>query len=208
MTADANQVRFSSKPSIEEIAGLLSRELPDAERAEAMRLLVEVILPWELRALGGHPRPVALAQAAYDDLEAALRSRPPADRLAALQGRALHARAAQAAGAAMDLALRRYALDHPSRAEQATSRLADPAVGALAREETVARAVSLAAAIDALERQARASAPRVWEAERLTLFQARLAAGSATTGSFATATGPLADVLRELGEQPSILRVH
>jgi hypothetical protein len=198
---------FTSPPTVAEVAAPLAELVPAAARPAAMRLLVDEVLPWELRALATHPYPAALAQAVLDGLRAPLELAAPDRRLVLLAERALRNRFQRAHAEAVDLALRRYALDHPARAGDATALLGDPAIAALSRDETAARATALAGALDELEREARASA-EPWETNRLTLLHARLAAGSARSGSFATAAGPFVDLLRQLGERPEVLEVH
>jgi len=47
-----------------------------------------------------------------------------------------------------------------------------------------------------------------WETVRVSAVQARLTLQSARTGSFESATGPLADFLRDVGETPQALDIH
>jgi hypothetical protein len=198
---------FTSTPTVAEVAAPLAELVPAPARAEALRLLVDEVLPWELRALAPHPRPAALAQAVLDGLRAPLELAAPERRLPLLAERALHGRVQRAHAEAVDLALRRYALEHPARAGDAIALLGDPAIAGLSREATVERAAALGARLDALEREARPSATAL-ETDRLTLLHARLAAASARSGSFAVAAGPFADLLRQLGERPRVLDVH
>ncbi|MBP8811014.1 MAG: hypothetical protein KBG48_26120 [Kofleriaceae bacterium] len=105
---------------------------------------------------------------------------------------------------ALGLATRRYLLDHP--ATRAPAGWDDTlATAPLDRAALVARATEV-------QREASAALETTTgdchEALRLDAVHARLAAGSAATGSFAAAAGCLVDFLRAVGESPSVLDIH
>ena len=192
-------------PPTATLAADLAADLPAADRHAAELLLRDEVLPWELRNYADHPRRDNLVKVVRDDIAGALAAATPDQRLAVLQDRALGAGVARLERDAIALALRRYALAHPDKATAALERV-PPAIAALTAPDVDARAAALATEIDLLA--ARAGARGAAEQHRLALLHARMAAGAARTGSFATAAGPLADELRRLGEQPGELRVH
>jgi hypothetical protein len=192
-------------PPTAALAAELAADLPAADRQAAERLLRDEILPWELRSYPDHPRRDNLVKVVRDDVASALAAATPEQRLTVVQDRALGAGVGQIQREAIALALRRYAIAHPEKAAAALERV-PPAIAALAGPDVTARAAALGAEIDELEARARAAGSS--EHHRLALFHARMAAGAAKTGSFASATGELADELRRLGERPDELRVH
>jgi hypothetical protein len=192
-------------PPTAALAAELAADVPTADRQDAELLLRDEVLPWELRSYPDHPRRDNLVKVVRDDLASALAAATPEQRLGVVQDRALRARVGQIQREAIALALRRYAITHPEKAAAALEHV-PPAIAAMAGPDVEARAAVLTTEIDQLETRARTAGTS--EQYRLALFQARMAAGTARTGSFATATGELADELRRLGERPDELRVH
>jgi len=193
---------------LDQLAARLAATVPEADRPAATRALATVVLPWELRSLASSDDPGGLVRVVHDGLAGALAEVPPAQRLTWIARRALGARGQRALADATELAVRRYALDHPDRAAAAMERIATAQVAALTRPEVESRARTVSADLDEIEQASKAAGPDAWELNRITVMQARMAAGSARTGSFATSMGGLADVLRELGEPTDELRVH
>lgn len=192
-------------PPTAALAAELAADVPSADRDAAELLLRDEILPWELRSYADHPKRDNLVKVVRDDLASAFAAAAPEQRLTVVQDRALRARVGHIQREAIALALRRYAITHPDKAAAALERVPPPIAG-LAGPDVEARATALTTEIDQLETRARTAGTS--EQYRLALFQSRMAAGTARTGSFATATGELADELRRLGERPDELRVH
>ena len=111
---------------------------------------------------------------------------------------------------ARSLAVARYVHDNPDARSRVNPVWVDDDVQAWAvrsPEEIAVEAQSRLNALDAWEADARVE-PDILETRRIDLLHARLALAAAKTGSFATASGALADFLREAGSEPDILDVH
>jgi hypothetical protein len=102
-------------PPIPEVAAMLVRGLPEADRAAATRLLVDDILSRDLRDLPADPaaRPGALAivRAAYHTLVRTLEQLPPQGRLARLATIACARRGDRITRRATALAVARYVVE-------------------------------------------------------------------------------------------------
>lgn len=191
-------------PTPDEVAATadaIAAALPEAERAAVRATLVAEVLPWRLIA----PRDATVRgkqfAAVKDELIARLGAGDPTAALAVVRCEVQGQRMLRTA---LGLATRRYLLDHP--AARAPAGWDDVTSAApLDRAALVARATELqreaSAALETTTGDCR-------EALRLDAVHARLAAGSATTGSFATAAGSLVDFLRAVGESPSVLELH
>lgn len=216
-------------PPPAELAERLAGALPAPDRAAGRRLLEDDILPWRLRALAGHPRPAVLARGVYDGLAAVLAAVDSGQRLAVLRRAALDAHVGRAGEEALALAAARYVLDHPDRrpalarwvaaegpgasdpraAARAAIALglgdgAEPEAGRAAVRAEVARARRRLEVLRPSLQADRTSA----EAHRLSLGHLQMALDAADTGSFATAAGPMLDMLRDAGARPAALDVH
>jgi hypothetical protein len=108
------------------------------------------------------------------------------------------------------LALARYLKDHPEAAPRAGAwRDADVESWITAPEEAIrAEATKGLEALDEWRDETREAAPDEWEAGRVEFLQAQLNFQSARSGSFATASGSLADFLGEMGEEVDVLDEH
>jgi hypothetical protein len=199
----------SSPPSIDALADYLTPALPAADRAEARRLLVQEIFPWQLRGLADHPRKLELARGVYEGVATEIGAVGPTDRLAALHGLARRAAVQSAVEEAMTLAIARYLLDHPGVAGR-VARWVDAGVKrriAAGHDALRAEVAQMRQRVDALAHEIAAD-PRLAEAHRLDLLHIRMSLGSAESGSFDTAAGPMLDFLREAGATPASLDVH
>lgn len=192
-------------PSIEQVAAALAGGLPAPARGQAEDLLRREVLPWALRDAPTAPRPRALVQVVYEDLVAQLSEVAPEDRLGRLQVIACDTAADRLLHEATSLAVARYLRDHPRAAGGDAWRPDAARFGELDAARLGAEARQREAAIQALERSA---PPHCQRAIRAKVSHARLALGSAQTGSFATATAMLADFLRSVGEKPQSLDIH
>jgi hypothetical protein len=183
------------------IADAITAAVPEAHRAAVRGGLVAEILPWRLIA----PRDATVRRKQLAAVQEALIARlSVGDPQAALAIVRCEAQGQRLLRTALGLATRRYLLDHP--ATRAPAGWDDTlATAPLDRAALVARATEVqreaSAALETTTGDCR-------EALRLDAVHARLAAGSAATGSFATAAGSLVDFLRAVGESPSVLDIH
>ena len=108
------------------------------------------------------------------------------------------------------LAVARYLHDHPDVAPRADAwRGPDVESWIAASEEAIqAGATRGLEALDEWRDETRESAPEEWESGRVDFLQAQLNFQSARSGSFATASGSLADFLAEMGEDVDVLDEH
>ena len=110
---------------------------------------------------------------------------------------------------ALALAIARYVNTHPSANQQAQGWLDDDE-RSLLTDSAAELEAKASDELDSLERwvtHAREDREQ-WETVRVSAVQARLTLQSARTGSFESATGPLADFLRDVGETPQALDIH
>lgn len=193
----------SAPLTIDALAHALAHGL--ADRAAAERRLAAEVLPWRLRGLADHPRPDDLSRVVYDDLVERLGAVPVAGRTQILDELVCETTSDRLVGEATSLAVARYFLDHPGAAG------GDPWRRDAARWQGLA-AYRLATEADArgaeLDRLVKTAPPACSRAIGQKAIHARMALGSARTGSFATAAGMLLDFLRSVGQQPQTLDVH
>lgn len=197
----------ATPPPHGEIAALLARGLPERDRAAAARLLVDEILPWDLRELPGDPAaapgPRAIARAAYDTLANRLGEVPPGRRLARLATMACHRRAGRVTGRATALAVACYVADRGEpRSNLVVGYLADarPFL-AMPPDQRQAEADRIEADLAAFERDARGDDECIAR-QRIAVSHARHALVAARSGRFDAAIGPLYVFLRNAGASP------
>jgi hypothetical protein len=199
-------------PPIARMAELLASAVPQADRARAEKLLTEHILPAQLADLASHPQPLKLARAVYQRLAAELDETPADQRMAALEDRVQRTRFQRLDRHALSLAIARYLLDHPDAAQSGKlDTWINPTVStwrARSRDELTAEAEATLEQVQRLQDEIAASTPALWNQLRASFLRTRMALGSARTGSFETAAGPLADFLRAAGETPAPMDFH
>jgi hypothetical protein len=193
-------------PTAEALAERLASLLPGEDRDEAHALLMERVLPSAVAPYAGHPRLGRIVEMVYGDLGETLLAADPEDRLPALE-RAADEGDIRALGAhAQSLAVARYLAEHPDAAGQAGAFL-DADAETWRERGADAIAAEAETTLEALE----AWTERVDEALRQTrgsdVRNARMALGSARSGGFGTAAGPLSDFLAAVGEQPDRLDI-
>jgi hypothetical protein len=194
-------------PPSAEIAAMLVRGLPAHDRAAATRLLIDEILPWDLRDLPGDPTavpaPRAIARAAYDTLANQLGAVAPDRRLSRLVTMACTRRGGRVTGPATALAVARYVADHGRPTSNlVVGYLAEArAYLAMTPDQRQAEADRLERDLAAFERDARADSA-CDERQRLPLIHARRALDAARSGQFDVADGPLYVFLRNAGANP------
>jgi hypothetical protein len=112
--------------------------------------------------------------------------------------------------ASQSLAVARYLKDHPDAVDGAGIWLDDEAEAWMAKptEAIQEEATNGLEALDEWGDEAREEDPDEWEAGRVDFLQAQLNFQSARSGSFATASGSLADFLAEMGEDVDVLDEH
>jgi len=203
--SDFDPLPSGDPPVLDAVAAAIGAGFPADARGRAAAMLRDQILPWRLRSLATHPRPRRLAEVVYEDVTERLRAVPAAGRLVALEAVAFETAAERQVGEATSLAVARYLIDHPK------------ACGGEPWRTDAARWLSLTAAQREAEAGVRrteldalvtAAPPACSRAIRQKVIHARMALGSARSGSFATAAGMLLDFLRSVGEQPQELDVH
>lgn len=184
-------------PSPHEIAlALVSGFLPE-ERLQATALLVDVVLPWDLRGLSTFPTPRRLVDAAFAALAAELARVEANGRLARLEEIAWRRRGQQLLDRAVGLAVARWSFTHretvlPDPWREAAEPYSGMDVVALGTE-----AAALLRTVTALEH---VDDPCGRRALRAYLPHARVALHAAHSGSFSAASGSLAIFLRDVGE--------
>jgi hypothetical protein len=191
----------------EALAERLASLLPADDRDEAHALLMERVLPSAVAPYEGHPRLGRIVEMVYGDLGATLLAAEPEDRLPALE-RAADEGDVRAIGAhAQSLAVARYLAEHPDAAGRAGAFL-DADAETWRERGADAIAAEAETTLDALE----AWTERVDEPLRQTrgaeVKHARMALGSARSGGFGTAAGPLSDFLASVGAETERLDLH
>ena len=192
-------------PAVDAVVAAITAGFPADARARATALLRDRILPWSLRSLATHPKPRRLAEVVYEDLTDRLTRVAPSDRLVELERVDCEVTADRFVGEATSLAVARYLLDHPQATggapwRDAAARWRGQSTALLATE-----AERRTAELASFQQRAAAECGRAIGQK---LLHAKLALGSAGSGSFATAAGMLHDFLREVGEEPRELDVH
>jgi hypothetical protein len=195
-------------PSVAALAERLASLVPAGGRDEAHTALAERILPAALAGLPDHPRPRRLAEVVYEDLGERLQgSDDPASEVELMADEAeIRALAAHA----QSLAVARYLSDDPNAAARAGAFLDADAEQWRSRGAAAiaADAASTLEALEAWAEHARAEHPDLFETRRLDYVHAKLALGSAATGAFGTAAGPLYDFLQLMGTARDRLDIH
>ena len=194
-------------PSAEAIADALVNVLPELAREAARRRLLESVLPHALARVADHPRPRAMAEVVYENLAFALAASN--DPEVTLNDLAMTEELRNLSGKSLALAIARYVNDHPDADGTARSWLVDAEQRVLdaSLDDLREQATDGLAALDRLEAALR-ERPEVWETRRTEVAHTRLNLQSTRSGSFETATGPLNDFLREVGERPATLDIH
>ncbi len=176
-------------PSADALAERLATLFEDHEAAR------DALVPIVAAALSGvddHPRPRRLAEVVYEDLgERIMAADDREAELEALQLRSL-------AGHAQSLAVARYLSDHPDAAGRAGAFL-DAEAESWRQRGAEAIAAEASKALEALEDQS---------VRGPDYLHAKLALGSARTGAFGTAAGPLHDFLKLMGAPGERLDIH
>jgi hypothetical protein len=168
-------------------------------------LLAEQIVPWQLRGIARFEKPRRLAEVVYEDLVDELRPVPADHRIDRLETIACRTAGAKLLDEGMGLAIARWRLDHPGKVVPAPwDDTSAPWLGRTAAQLGADAATRLAE----VDRLVQDKTGDCREAMRLSLLHARMALGSAKTGSFATAAGSMIDFLHAVGESPQILDVH
>jgi hypothetical protein len=200
-------------PSNTEIAAMLARGVPERDRTAATALLVDEILPWDLRELPGDPNatpsPRAIVHAAYDTLATQLGEVAPERRLQRLATFACIRRGVRITGRATALAVARYVADRGKpRSNLVVGYLAEArAQLAMTPDERTAETDRVERDLAAFERGAEADRD-CHARERISVVHARLALDAARGGQFEAATGPFYVFLRHAGESPRHLEPH
>ena len=191
-------------PTATQIGGAIAAGISDAQRARATELLGQIV-PWQLRGAATFPKPRRLAEVVYENLVGELRPLAADRRVGALETIACRTTGETLLGDGMGLAISRWRLDHPGKPVPAPwDAMSAPWVGRTAAQLGAEADTRLAE----VEQLTRGKTGDCREAMRLSLLHARMALGSAKTGSFATAAGSMVDFLRAVGESPRILDVH
>jgi hypothetical protein len=193
-------------PSVDALAERLAGLVDDREAART--LLAEQILPAALSGLADHPRPRKLAEVVYEDLGERISNAD--DRSAEVQQMAEEAEIRTFAARAQSLAVARYLSDDPNAVGRADAFLDAEAEQWRTRGDD-AIAQEAETTLEALERwaeRAKDENPELFEIRRTDYLHAKLALGSAKTGSFGTAAGPLYDFLELMGTAQDRLDIH
>jgi hypothetical protein len=185
-------------PTVEAVVEAVLEVVPEAER-ETTRSFVEPIARHRLEGLSTHPRPASLAEVVYQHLRELLAVVDPEERIHRLQEEALSTEIDRLLQDSLMLAIARYGHDHPDAARANAWVAHRP--GWLNRDSGF-----YADEAGRLRQERERLLERVGAAEaenapplRAALRRADLNLGSATTGAFGTASGSLADFLREVG---------
>jgi hypothetical protein len=200
-------------PSSAELATMLARGLPERDRAAATALLVDEILPWDLRDLprdpSAAPSPRAIVHAAYDTLANQLGEVAPERRLGRLATFACLRRGSRITRRATALAVARYVADHGRpRSNMVVGYLGEAHEQiAMTPDERTAEADRVEHDLAGFEHDAQADAD-CHARLRIPLIHARLALDAARSGRFEAATGPLYVFLRYAGQSPQHLEPH
>jgi hypothetical protein len=211
VTTDIAPLPADTPTTIDAVADALVLAFDDADRAPARKLLVDDILPWDLRSLPTFPQPKALVKAGYDGIAQRLATVPRAQRLAMLDEIACDRRGDQLVGRAISLAVARWIADHrrPTARDDVAGFVEDAAPYlSMSADARNAEADRLEASLTAWSRDAAARHPSCAEQHRIPLVHARAALASARTGRFDPAMGALRDFLVGVGEHPRTLDPH
>jgi hypothetical protein len=192
------------------LGNALVQGLREGDRAEALSLLVDRILPVYLQGLSDHPNPRQLARLAYEGMSKTIEGASVDGRLTVIRAAGQHAELRDHVMTSLQLAIARYLKDHPDLVAQASAWV-DPTI-----EHWAARPVSEIAGeatrrldrLEAWRERTRAQYPDVWETDRTEYLEAKLALQSARSGSFDTAMGSLREFLRSVGAQPMALNIR
>ena len=196
--------------SYQDLADHVAAALPEADRAEGARILAEEILPRELVGLPYHPKPARLAEVVGTKLSEELAAAPESERLDTLRMAASRALVKEAQITSLKLAVARFLLDNPGKAE-AAGMWADGMVAKWQELGVGGIALEASDRLDTLESwrvSAQSQHPDVWASYRTQYNHSKLNLQSARSGSFDTAAGSLGDFLREVGAPAEVLNVH
>jgi hypothetical protein len=197
-------------PSVDALADRLASLVGKEDHEAARTLLADRILPSALSGLSEHPRPRRLAEVVYEDLGERLTNAEPDDRMAEVERLADEAEIRSLAARAQALAVARYLSDDPNAVDRAGPFL-DAEAEAWRERGAEAIAEEASSTLDALEEWAehtREEHPELFETRRTDYLHAKLALGSARTGTFGTAAGPLYDFLDLMGTARDRLDIH
>ena len=199
----------SAQPSSTELASLLERGFPAADAARARRLLLDEILPWDLRSVAGHPNARRLIELVYAGIADELRALAPAARWGRLEEMACDRAAEMLLERSVSLAVARYVRDRGAPTRPGLEGYLTPARAYLAMTaaQLVAAADEVATAWDRWTARAKRFASCAAR-HRLDELHGRTALGSSRSGSFASASGPFHAFLLQAGEHPQLLDVH
>lgn len=191
-------------PTAAQIADAIATGFPAEQRARATEMLGPIVL-WQFRSAATFPKPRRLAEVVYENLVDELRPVTADKRVDALETIACRTTGEKLLGDGMGLAIARWRLDHPGKAVPAPwDEMSAPWVG----RSTVQLGAEADTRLTEIERLTKDKTGDCREAMRMSLLHARMALGSAKTGSFSTAAGSMVDFLRQVGESPRILDVH
>jgi hypothetical protein len=197
-------------PAATALAERLASLVPAEDRDEAHGLLMERVLPGAVAPFEGHPRFRRVVEMVYGDLGETLLAAEPEDRLSALEAAADEGDIRSLAAHAQSLAVARYLAEHPDAAGQAGAFLdADAEQWRERGADAIAKeAQSTADALDAWSARVEEERPALLQTRGSDVRHARMALGSARTGAFGTAAGPLSDFLAAVGAETDRLDVH
>jgi hypothetical protein len=197
-------------PSVDALAERLASLVGKEDHEQARTLLADRILPIALSGLSEHPRPRRLAEVVYEDLGERLAGADPGDRMAEVERLADEAEIRALSAKAQSLAVARYLSDDPNAVDRAGPFL-DAEADAWRGRGAEAIAEEASTTLDALEQwaeDAREAHPELFETRRTDYLHAKMALGSARTGTFGTAAGPLYDFLEMMGTARDRLDIH
>jgi hypothetical protein len=186
-------------PSVETVVRAVIEVLPADQRAEA-RNLIEPIVRHRLAGLASHPRPERLAQVVYDNLAAAIAEAGPDQALPRLREEALRTEVDILLQDSLALAIARYGVEHPESAGLSRAWASHhPEWLGHGAAFYAAEAGRLQQTREGLLQRVNEAPPEIAGPLRPELLRANLNLSSAASGAFATASGPLADFLRDAG---------
>jgi hypothetical protein len=195
-------------PGVDALADRLASLVPSEDRESARALLAQRVLPSALSGLADHPRPRRLAEVVYEDIGERLLNAE--DRFTEVEIVADESEIRSLAARAQALAVARYLSDDPNAVGRAGPFL-DAEVEEWRGRGADAIAQEASEALDALEEWAERvqdERPELFETRRTDYLHAKLALGSARTGSFGTAAGSLYDFLQRMGTARDRLDIH
>ncbi len=195
-------------PGVDALADRLASLVPSEDRESARALLAQRVLPSALSGLADHPRPRRLAEVVYEDIGERLLNAE--DRFTEVEIVADESEIRSLAARAQALAVARYLSDDPNAVGRAGPFL-DAEVEEWRGRGADAIAQEASEALDALEEWAERvqdERPELFETRRTDYLHAKLALGTARTGSFGTAAGPLYDFLQRMGTARDRLDIH